>query len=156
MSRKKTSQHSECDHVSKVLTWGYNLIDGDMVSYVALYGCVNCDATSKEPFISEDFVAVDHTKCGGVWECFGCKAKGLQLNTGDAARDIPDKKWNSELAAYRDAKSQGIQPGGTTRAHVEAAYTASENMGKAYNSETMPKAHQIDKKTAEVMKEVGM
>jgi hypothetical protein len=126
-----------------------------MVSYVALYGCTKCDETSDVPFISEDFGAVDHTKCGGPFECFGCKAKGLQLNTGDAARDIPDKKWNSELAAYRDARSQGMQPGGTTRAHVEAAYTASETIGKAYNSETMPKAHQITKKTAEVMKEIG-
>lgn len=87
--------------------------------------------------------------------CFGCKASTLELGTGDAARDIPDKKWNSELQAYRDAKSQGIQPGGTTMAHVEAAYTASETMGKAYNSEKMPKAHKIDKKTAEVMKEIG-
>jgi hypothetical protein len=155
MSRKKTLQHSECDHITKVVKWGYNLIDGDMVSYVALYGCTKCDITSDIPFVSQDFEAIDHTKCGGPFECFGCKAKGLQLNTGDAARDIPDKKWNSELAAYRDARSQGMQPGGTTRAHVEAAYTASETIGKAYNSETMPKAHQITKKTAEVMKEIG-
>jgi hypothetical protein len=40
-------------------------------------------------------------------------------------------------------------------ADVEAAYTASETLGKAYNSETMPKANQITKKTAEVMKEIG-
>ena len=155
MSRKKTSPHNECDHITKVVKWGYNLIDGDMVSYVALYGCVNCNATSDSPFISEDFKAIDHTKCGGPFECFGCKAKGLQLNTGDTTRDISDKKWTSELQAYRDAKAQGIQPGGTSRAHVEAAYAASETMGKAYNSETMPKAHQIDKKTSEVMKEIG-
>lgn len=156
MSRKQTSQRSSCDHVSKVLKWGYNLIEGDMIPYVALYGCTNCDETANVPFVSDDFKEIDHTKCGGPWECFGCKAKGLQLNTGDSARDIPDKKWNAELAAYRDAKAQGMQPGGTTMAHVEAAYTASENLGKAYNSETMPKAHQITKKTAEVMKEVGM
>ena len=155
MSQKKTLQHSKCDHITKVVTWGYNLIDGDMVSHVSLYGCTKCDETSESPFVSDDFKAIDHTKCGGPYECFGCKAKGLQLNTGDATRDISDRKWTSELQAYRDAKSQGIQPGGTTRAHVEAAYTASETMGKAYNSETMPKAHQIDKKTSEVMKEIG-
>ena len=156
MSRKQTLQHNDCSHVSKVLTWGYNLIEGDMVPYVSLYGCTNCDETADTPFVSDDFKEVDHTKCGGPFECFGCKAKGLQLNTGDATRDISDKKWTSELAAYKDARAQGMQPGGTSRAHVEAAYTASENMGKAYNSETMPKAHKIDKKTAEVMKEVGM
>ena len=87
--------------------------------------------------------------------CFGCKVTTLELGTGDATRDISYKKWNSELQAYRDAKSQGIQPGGTSRAHVEAAYAASVTLGKAYNSETMPKAHQINKKTAEVMKEIG-
>ena len=95
------------------------------------------------------------THANYVEGCFGCKASTLELGTGDATRDISDKKWTSELQAYRDAKAQGIQPGGTSRAHVEAAYAASETMGKAYNSETMPKAHQINKKTAEVMKEIG-
>jgi len=61
--------------------------------------------------------------------CFGCKVTTLELGTGDATRDISDKKWNSELQAYRDAKSQGIQPGGTSRAHVEAAYAASVTLG---------------------------
>ena len=88
--------------------------------------------------------------------CFGCKASTLELGTGDATRDISDKKWTSELDAYRGARAQGMQPGGTSMAHIEAAYTASENLGRAYNSETMPKAHEITKKTAEVMKEVGM
>ena len=87
--------------------------------------------------------------------CFGCKALGLELGTGDATRDISDKKWTSELQAYRDAKAQGIQPNGTSRAQVEAAYAASVTLGTAYNSETMPKANQITKKTAEVMKEIG-
>lgn len=87
--------------------------------------------------------------------CFGCKALGLELGAGDATRDISDKKWTSELQAYRDAKAQGIQPNGTSRAQVEAAYAASVTLGTAYNSETMPKAHQITKKTAEVMKEIG-
>ena len=155
MLQKETLQHSKCDHITKVVKWGYNLIDGDMVSYVALYGCTACGETSDTPFVSEDFKAVDHTKCGGPFECFGCKAKGLQLNTGDATRDISDKKWTSELQSYRDARAQGMQPSGTSRAHVEAAYKASETIGKAYNSETMPKAHQINKKTAEVMKEIG-
>jgi len=155
MSRKKTSQHSDCDHITKIVSWSYKLVDGDVKSMVDLYGCTSCDETSDKPFISDTFGTVDHTKCGGPYECFGCKAKGLQLSTGDAARDIPDKKWTSELAAYRDARAQGIQPGGTTRAHIEAAHTASETLGTAYNSEKMPKAHEITKKTAEVMKEIG-
>jgi hypothetical protein len=87
--------------------------------------------------------------------CFGCKIGTLELGTGDATRDISDKKWTSELQAYRDARDQGIQPAGTTRAHVEAAYEASATLGKAYNSETMPKTKDINKKSTEVLKELG-
>jgi len=87
--------------------------------------------------------------------CFGCKASSLQMNTGDATRDIPDKKWNAELQAYRDARSQGMQPAGTSMRHIQEAYQASETLGKAYNSETMPKARDINKKSVEVLKETG-
>lgn len=87
--------------------------------------------------------------------CFGCKIGTLELGVGDAARDIPDKKWTSELQAYRDARAQGIQPAGTTRKHIEEAYAASAELGKAYNSETMPKAKHINKKTTEALKEIG-
>jgi hypothetical protein len=87
--------------------------------------------------------------------CFGCKGSTLQMNSGDATRDIPDKKWTAELQAYRDARAQGMQPAGTTMAQVEAAYTASETLGKAYNSETMPKTKDINKKSVEVLKEIG-
>ena len=87
--------------------------------------------------------------------CFGCKALTLQMNAGDAARDIPDKKWNAELQAYRDARAQGIQPAGTTMRHIQEAHQASETLGKPYDADTMPRANQINKKTAEVMKEIG-
>lgn len=90
-----------------------------------------------------------------VEDCFGCKGSTLQMNSGDAKRDIPDKKWNAELQAYRDARAQGMQPAGTSMAHVEAAYTASETLGKAYNAETMPKTKDITKKSTEVLKEIG-
>jgi len=87
--------------------------------------------------------------------CFGCKGLSLQMNTGDAKRDIPDKKWNSELQAYRDARAQGIQPAGTTMRHVQEAHRASEVLGKAYNADTMPKTKDITSKSAAVMKEIG-
>jgi hypothetical protein len=113
---------------------------------------VLCDETSEKPFEYEE-ISIDHTQCDE--DCFGCKAKGLQLNAGDATRDIPDKKWNSELKAYRDARAQGMQPAGTRMADIESAYTASETLGKAYNAETMPKAKDITKKATEVLKEIG-
>ena len=143
-----------CDHASKVNKWGYNLIDGDMVSYVSEYGCSNCDAVSDKPLPSKDEISVDHSNCK-YDPCFGCKAKTLQLNSGDASRDIPDKKWTAELNEYKKARAEGLRPAGTTYAHIEQARAASETLGTAYNAETMPKAKQITKKTAEVMKEIG-
>jgi hypothetical protein len=136
-------------HISKVLDWGFT---PEHNFEATRWGCVLCDETSDKPFEYEE-ISIDHTKCDE--DCFGCKAKGLQLNTGDATRDISDKKWTSELKAYRDARAQGMQPSGTRMADVEAAYTASETLGKAYNSETMPRAKHITKQTTEVLKEIG-
>jgi len=90
-----------------------------------------------------------------VERCFGCKVQTLELNTGDATRDIPDKKWNSELQAYRDARSQGIQPSGTRMKDIEAAHKASETLGQAYDGDSMPKTKDITPKSVEIMKEIG-
>ena len=140
----------EHQHISKVLEWGFTP-EHDFKA--TLWGCVLCDVTADKPFEYEE-ISIDHTACDE--DCFGCKAKGLQLNTGDAKRDIPDKKWNAELSDYREARRQGMQPSGTTKAHVEAAYDASEKLGKAYDADTMPKAKDITKESAAVMKEIGM
>jgi hypothetical protein len=97
--------------------------------------------------------------CKENCECFGCKAKGLQLNAGDARGDViasgtTQKKWNSELEAYRSARAQGIQPNGTKRKQIEAAHDASEKLGAAYDGGTMVQARKIDKPTATVMREL--
>ena len=88
--------------------------------------------------------------------CFGCKVSTLELNTGDAnARAVmPKRKWEGELARYKQARSQGIQPAGTTMDKIVAAEKASENLGRAYNAEKDPNAKRIDKKTANVMNEL--
>ena len=99
-------------------------------------------------------ISIDHATCD-TDPCFGCKAKGLQLNTGDAARDISDKSWNNRLAFYRQARADGIQPGGTHPVQVEAAYKASETIGKAYNAETMIRADKVTKDVAQAMKAIG-
>ena len=137
-------------HITKVLDWGF---DDNHEWKVTLWGCVLCDETSPKPFLQEEDISIDHTGCDD--DCFGCKVKGLQLNTGDAGRDISDRKWTSELKAYKDARAQGIQPAGTTMRDVEAAHKASETLGKAYNAESMPKTKDINKKSAEVLKEIG-
>ena len=137
-------------HISKVLEWGFT---PEHDFKVIKWGCVLCEETGDVPFPDTEDVAIDHTQCDD--DCFGCKARGLQLNTGDASRDIPDRKWTSELKAYKDARAQGIQPAGTSYRDIQAAHAASETLGKAYNAETMPKAKDINKKTAEVLKETG-
>lgn len=144
----------EHQHISKVLEWGFSA-DHNFVA--SLWGCVLCDVTADKPFEYEE-ILIDHTSCGD--DCFGCKAKGLQLATGDAAGNIvasgtTQKKWDKELDFYKQARAQGVQPEGTSRKAVEKALDASATLNKAYNAEKMPKATQITKETAAVMKEIG-
>jgi len=147
---------TEKGHIGKVAKFGYLLEDGDLHTVVNLWGCTECDSTSET--LWEDFGTYNTTKeaCKSNCNCFGCKVKTLQMNAGDAQRDISDKKWTSELQAYRNARSQGIQPAGTNIRQIEAAHIASEKLGRAYNAETMPKAETINNKSAEVMKELGV
>ena len=155
---EQTSSQSDHLHISKVIEWSYELIDGDMKQRASLYGCVDCDTTSTEPFKWEDEVFTDHTQCGD--DCFACKVKNLQLNAGDAKHSIvasgtTQKKWDKELAFYKEARAQGVQPEGTSRSAVQKALEASEVLNKPYNGGKMPKANTISTKTVEVMKEIG-
>jgi hypothetical protein len=88
--------------------------------------------------------------------CFGCKVMTLELGTGDAnsRASMPKRKWEGELARYKQARSQGIQPAGTTMDKIIAAEKASENLGRAYNAEKDPNAKSIDKATANAINEV--
>ena len=88
--------------------------------------------------------------------CFGCKITTLELGTGDAnSRAVmPKRKWEGELARYKQARSQGIQPAGTTMDKILAAEKASENLGRAYNAEKDPNAKSIDKATANAINQV--
>jgi len=148
-----------CDHISKVIKDGYDLVDGQMSSIVLVWGCTRCDLTSPEPLYDISILPAGKEPCERNCECFGCKAKGLQLNAGDARGDViasgtTQKKWNSELDAYRNARAQGIQPNGTKRKQIEAAHDASEKLGAAYDGGTMVQAQKIDKPTATVMREL--
>lgn len=89
--------------------------------------------------------------------CFGCKVMTLELGTGDAdsRRQRPQKAFNQELSAYKEARAQGIQPGGTSIEKIREAQKASEVLGKPYNSNTMPDASKVTKSVAKVMKEMG-
>ncbi len=68
----------------------------------------------------------DHQTFG---ECM--RAKNLQLNPNlaDTGRT---KAWDGELEAYRNARRQGVQPAGTTKAKVEEAMRISDATGQAF------------------------
>lgn len=144
---------SYCSHISRVKEWGFNEHHDFIAS---LWDCVLCGIESSEPFREEEKVSIDHTHCN-TEPCFGCKAKGLQLNTGDAnsQKVMPNKKWDGELNEYRNARRQGIQPAGTSMAAVQEAYRASETMGKAYDADTMINSNAITKETVSTLKETG-
>ena len=90
--------------------------------------------------------------------CFGCKGLSIQMNSGDAdsRRTIPNKKFNAELNAYKEARAQGIQPNGTSMAKIQEAVKASETLGRPYDGSKMPPAKAINKKSAAIMKELGV
>lgn len=137
-----TLQNYDCSangHIGKIAKEGYRLIDGQMIFQVELFGCTKCDATSPEPWsdwgtTKENPDHVDSELC----PCFGCKARTLQLSTGDAAgnKGMPNKKWDAELKAYKDARNQGIQPAGTSMKKIQEAVDKSNKAGKAYDANT--------------------
>jgi hypothetical protein len=137
-----TSLSYDCStngHVGKVVKEGYNLIDGQMIFKVELFGCTECDATSQEPWSDSGITKenpdhIDSEFCS----CFGCKARTLQLSPGDAAsnKNMSQKKWDKELNLYRDARKQGIQPAGTSTRQVQKAIDDSNKVGKAYDANT--------------------
>lgn len=145
----------KCQHISRVTEWGFS---EDHNFIASAYDCVLCGEKSPTPFPHEDqVVSIDHTECGKN-PCFGCKAKGLQLNTGDAnsQKSMSNKKWHGELDAYRAARAQGIQPAGTSMAHIRAAEEASSVMGRAFDADTdLAPAQTITKESVTSLKEVG-
>jgi hypothetical protein len=68
--------------------------------------------------------------------CFGCKASTIDLNAGEANSRLTmsAKKWDKELALYRTARSQGIQPDGTSTAKIRKAIDISNRTGTAYGN----------------------
>ena len=80
------------------------------------------------------------------------------MNAGDAdsRRSMPNKAFNKELDAYKEARAQGIQPNGTSMTKIQEAVKASEIMGRPYDAGKMPPAKTINNKSAAVMKELGV
>lgn len=140
-------------HVSKVLKWGMN---AELRFTAVQYGCTDCDVVSDVPLESATQESAHDAHDAYVEGCFGCKARTLQLNPGDAlsGRIMPQGKWDNELAAYRAARAQGVQPAGTKLHQVQEALDASERLGRAYDGGTMPAAPRVTKEVASVMNEL--
>jgi hypothetical protein len=68
--------------------------------------------------------------------CFGCKASTVDLNPGEASTRLTmsAKKWDNELALYRQARSQGIQPDTTKTKDIRRAIDISNKTGRAYGA----------------------
>ena len=68
--------------------------------------------------------------------CFGCKASTVDLNAGEASTRLTmsAKKWDNELALYRTARSQGIQPDSTKTKDIRKAIDISNKTGRAYGA----------------------
>jgi hypothetical protein len=142
-----------CNHISRVKVWGFDEAHNFRVSE---YDCLLCGETSPVPFKDEEDIDIDHTGCDD--DCFACKVKTLEMNTGDAnsQKAMSNKKWHGELDAYRAARAQGIQPAGTSMAHVKAAVEASNTMGKAFDADTAATtAQSINKQSVKSLTEVG-
>jgi hypothetical protein len=75
---------------------------------------------------SSTCVTKDHRTFG---ECLRSKNLQLNPNLADTGRS---KAWDGELQSYRDARRQGVQPAGTTKAKVEEAMRISDATGQAY------------------------
>jgi hypothetical protein len=149
-----TSEHK---HTNKILKWGWD--DNHEFSAV-LFGCSLCEVEPQETRFEyeEDLqVEIDHSNCD-TEPCFQCKMQTLLVNTGDAGRaeSMSSKKWDSELEHYRKARAQGIQPAGTTMKAIKEAEQASDNLGSAFNAESMGAANAVTKSKAKLMKETGV
>jgi hypothetical protein len=68
--------------------------------------------------------------------CFGCKASTVDLNAGEASTRLTmsAKKWDNELALYRSARAQGIQPDSTKTKDIRKAIDISNKTGRAYGN----------------------
>ncbi|MFJ2650870.1 hypothetical protein ACIO1C_29645 [Streptomyces sp. NPDC087420] len=77
-------------------------------------GCKTQDHTSYAACLSDKAVKT----------FLASPSKGLDGST--------QKRWDAELSAYRNARSEGIQPDGTTMRKVTEAVKASDKTGMAY------------------------
>ena len=88
------------------------------------------------------------TKDHSSWaECARDANVKVAATTTSRNRDGFDQT-RRDLKAYKEARSAGIQPEGTTMDKINAAKTATKAMGRPYNANTDPPASMIQTKKA--------
>lgn len=78
----------------------------------------------------------DHASYG---ECL--KAASIKVTyANEASRHdrSSQKRWDQELADYRAARAQGIEPAGTDRKSIDHAIAWSDKHQQAYNADQYP------------------
>lgn len=71
----------------------------------------------------------DHATWGECARAANLRVAYCGIGGGDATEQ---KRWDQELALYRSARAQGVQPDGTKAHQVKAALEASQAAGAAY------------------------
>ena len=64
----------------------------------------------------------------------GKRTKVAYCNSANGFDYTEQKKWDRDLAAYKDARAQGIQPSSTKREAVDRAVAMSNEVGKAWQA----------------------
>lgn len=73
--------------------------------------------------------------CESYAACLRQKApKVAYCNSANGFDYTAQKTWDRDLAAYKDARNQGIQPSNTSRAAVDRAVAISDKAGKAWDA----------------------
>jgi hypothetical protein len=65
------------------------------------------------------------------------RAKGIRVGWARSAAGLDltrEKRWESSLQEYRDARRQGVQPESTRSPDIARAMRASEEAGYAYGA----------------------
>lgn len=71
----------------------------------------------------------DHASWGACARAANLKVAYCGIGGGDAT---VQKRWDSELDLYRQARKQGVQPDGTKTTQIMSALKASDAAGAAY------------------------
>lgn len=71
----------------------------------------------------------DHSSWGECVRAKNAKVAYCGIGGGDATAQ---KRWDNELAAYRAARAEGVEPTGTTMPKIRAALEASDKAGAAF------------------------